>query len=155
MVITRRQFIEETRKYIGIKFAHQGRNQAVGIDCGGLILIVAKSLNLSELEYLGYADFPHDGKFEQLLTEHADYAGFESSYPHRFNGTEFKTGDLLSFDYNNGEGIRHLAVVSNWDGRRFWVIHSMPEYGVCETPLAHPFSVATLKAWSVRGLIEQ
>ena len=154
MKITREQFINEARKYIGTSFAHQGRNPKFGIDCGGLILIIAQSLNLTALEYLGYADFPNNGKFERLLTEHADYLSFESKYPHKFNGTEFAPGDLLSFDYNNGEGTRHLAVVSNFDGKRFWIIDAQPNYGITEKPLAHPFSNATLKAWKVRGLVD-
>ena len=153
MEITRKCFIDEARKYVGVKFAHQGRNPKIGIDCGGLILIVARSLNLSELEYLGYADFPDNGKFEQLLTEHADYLNYESKYPHRFGGTEFQPGDLLSFDYLNGEGTRHIAVVTNWDGKRYWVIDAQPQFGISEHPLAHPFSAAAIKAWSVRGLI--
>lgn len=152
--MTKELFIKEARKYIGTRFAHQGRNIKVGIDCGGLILIIARTLNLSDLEYLGYADFPNNGKFEELLTEHADYLNFESKYPHRFDGTEFTPGDLLSYDYNNGEGTRHLAIVTHWDGKRFWVIDAIPEYGISEHPFSHPFSMATVKAWRVRGLTD-
>ena len=154
MVITRERFVATARKYIGVKFSHQGRTPEFGMDCGGLILVVARELGLSELEYLGYADFPNNGKFEQLLTEHADYLNYESKYPHRFDGTEFQPGDLLAFDYNNGEGIRHIGVVTGWDGKRYWIIDAQPKYGISEHPLAHPFSAATISAFAVCGLVD-
>lgn len=151
-MVTREDFVNEARRYIGVKFSHQGRNPSFGIDCGGLVLLVARAFRLSELEELGYASFPTDGRFERLLEENADYSGIESRYPHKFTGTEFLPGDLLSFDYNNGEGIRHIAIVTKFESPRYWIIDAHPDYGVAEHPLAHPFSKATLKGWRVRGL---
>jgi cell wall-associated NlpC family hydrolase len=153
MPVKREQFVGAARKYIGVPFSHQGRDPfKTGLDCGGLILVVARELELTELEELGYAAFPTDGRFDQLLEEYTDFLGFESKYPHRFDGTEFKPGDLLSFDYENGEGTRHIAVVTKFDGRRFSILDANPTYGVKEFPLGHPFSKAKIKGWRVRGL---
>jgi hypothetical protein len=138
MQVRREDLVNEARKWIGVKFGHQGRSLLTGLDCGGLILKAGQSLNLTELEYLGYANFPTEGKFEELLRTHAIETDFISTYPHYFTGTELLPGDLLSFDYGNGEGVRHVALVSNWDGRSFWIIDSQPDYGVSE----HPFVVA-------------
>ena len=153
MKVTRAEFIKTARQYIGTPFSHQGRSTNF-MDCGGLILVVARQLHLSALEELGYASFPGEGRFENLLTEHADALGFESTFPHKFDGTELKTGDLLSFDYNNGEGTRHIALVTKFDGSRYYVLDAQPNYGVSEHPLAPPFSKATLKGWRVRGLTD-
>ena len=156
MPVTRNQLVETTRSFVGTKFGHQGRDAATtGLDCGGLILVVGRRLGLTELEFLGYADFPTDGKFDELLEQTTDLI-WERRFPFNFEGTELRPGDLLSFDYGNGEGTRHLAMVSGWDGRRYRVINAMPDYGVTEHPLAAPFvgRRTTLKAWSIRGLVD-
>lgn len=143
------KIITEARKWLGVKYSHQGRTREIGLDCGGLILVVARALELSELEELGYASYPTDGRFEQLLNRHAENLGYESLYPHIFDGTEFQIGDILAFDYQNGEGIRHTAFVTNWDGKHYWIIHAIPDYGVCEMPLRHPFSKARILGFRI------
>lgn len=137
-----------------VKYDRQIKAARKGLDCGGLLVVCARQSGLTELEVLGYADFPNNGKFEQLLNEHADFLNFESDYPHKFDGTEFLPGDLLAFDYKNGEGIRHVAIISKWEKNRYWVIDAQPDFGVSEHPLAHPFSKAKLFAYRIRGLIE-
>lgn len=126
------------------------------MDCGGLILVVANSLKLSELEIPGYADFPPDGEFERLLDEHAIRTDFTSRYPHRFDGTELLPGDLLSYDYENGEGVRHVSFVTGWDphSRRYNVIEAQPIYGITEHPFASVFAKATIVRYKVRGLLD-
>ncbi len=151
MPVSRAKFIEIAREYRNTPFSHQGRSEKF-LDCGGLILVVARRLGLTELEELGYASFPIDGRFDELLEAHTDFLGFESKYPHNFNGSEMKLGDLFSFDYENGEGTRHIAIVTKFERTRYWVIDAQPVYGVSEHPLSAPFSKATLKGWRVRGL---
>ena len=151
-MVTRVRFIEEARKWIGTRFSHQGRNRRNGLDCGGLILVVGRALALTDLEELGYSSFPTGGRFEALLNEHADALGITSKYPHKFTGDEFLPGDLLGFDYQNGEGLRHVALVTRWDGACYWIIDAQPDFGVTEHPLRHPFSKATLSGFRVRGL---
>jgi cell wall-associated NlpC family hydrolase len=140
------------RNWCGVKYSHQGRTRQTGLDCGGLVLVVANSLGLSELEELGYSSFPNNGRFENLLNEHADNLNIESVYPHTFTGAEFEAGDILGFDYQNAEGVRHTAFVSKFDGANYWVIDAIPDYGVCEHPLRHPFSKARILGFRVKGL---
>lgn len=126
-----------------------------GMDCGGLVLVGARDMGLSDLEFLGYANFPTDGKFEVLLNENTDPIG-SWTFPFGFNGSELKTGDLLSFDYGTGEGTRHLAIVTRWDGRRYRVLDALQDYGVSEHPLAAPLVTrrTLLKGWKIRGFAE-
>lgn len=131
--------LAEARKYVGAKFGHQGRRMDL-LDCGGLVLLAGRGIGLTSLEFLSYANFPGDGKFEALLKEHAVETGECYKYPFKFSGTEFEPGDLAAFDYGNGEGVRHIGFISKWDGRRFWVIDAQPDYGVTEHPLAFPFA---------------
>lgn len=136
--MTREDLIAEARKYIGARFGHQGRRPDL-LDCGGLILLAGRGAGLTSLEFLGYANFPSGGKFEELLEEHAIRTDLIFRYPFSFSGTEFAPGDLAAFDYGNGESVRHIAFVTKWDGRRYWVIDAQPVYGVSEHPLAFPF----------------
>jgi hypothetical protein len=148
MTITREQFVASLRKYRGVKFSHQGRNRITGMDCGGHFLVSARDEGLTGLEFLGYASFPTSGKFDELLNEHAVFL-WERKFPFNFDGTELLPADFISFDYGNGEGTRHMAAVTEWDGRRYRVIDANPNYGVCEHALAPPFvtSKTTLKGW--------
>lgn len=152
-MVCRADLIAEARKYIGAKFGHQGRRRDV-LDCGGVILMVAREKKISELEVLGYASFPNNGRFEEILRENTIDLEFESSFPHNFSGEELKPGDLISFDYQNDEGIRHIAFVTKWDGRSYWIIHATPIYGVAEMPLRHPFSKAKLRGWRIPNLTD-
>src|SRR5687768_8887613 len=101
MPATREQYIAAARAYLGVKFSHQGRNKQNGMDCGGLAMVSARDLDVSALEFLGYASFPTDGKFDALLEDHTDSL-WEREFPFHFNGDELKPADLLSFDYGDG-----------------------------------------------------
>jgi cell wall-associated NlpC family hydrolase len=58
MMTMREQIVEEARKYLGVRFRHQGRTVA-GIDCAGLILNVGNDLGLIEYSETGYARRPN------------------------------------------------------------------------------------------------
>ncbi len=49
-MITKQEFVEETRKWLGTKWRHQGRNSK-GVDCVGLVIVVAKDLGLIGADY--------------------------------------------------------------------------------------------------------
>lgn len=56
-MVTRKDFYEEARKWVGIPWKHQGRNRA-GIDCGGLLIMTAKGLDLPHEDTLDYGREP-------------------------------------------------------------------------------------------------
>lgn len=150
--MTREQIINETRKWIGARFGHQGRTMNA-MDCGGLMLVVGRALCVTEFEELGYASYPTQGRFDEILAQELERLDFESTYPHKFNGTELQPADLISFDYMNGEGTRHVAMVTKWDGRCYWIIEATAKYGVTEHPFKYPFTKDTkIQGWRVRGL---
>lgn len=153
MPATRQQLIETARSYIGVRFSHQGRNRQNGIDCGGLALNATRENGILGLEFLGYPRFPREGKFDQLLDENSDFL-WERTFPFSFDGTELRPADLVSFDYGDGEGTRHMAIVTLWDGRRYKIVDALAAYGVSEHVLAAPFvkSKTSIKAWGLRGL---
>lgn len=149
---TREDLVAIARTYIGIRYSHQGRSRIAGLDCGGFLLIIGRETGLSDLEELGYASYPKDGRFEMLLAQNADPLPFTSAYPHSFVDGQLSVADLLAFDY--GKGVQHVGIVTRWDGRRYWVVDALSPYGVTEHPVAYPFTKpgTTLTAYGVRGL---
>jgi cell wall-associated NlpC family hydrolase len=57
VIVTRAQVVEEARRWIGTPFAHQGRNRH-GVDCIGLLVVVARELGLSQYDFGGYGRVP-------------------------------------------------------------------------------------------------
>lgn len=91
-MIIRSEIIDEARKWINVRFRHQGRTKD-GIDCVGLIIQVAKGLKISEFDITSYSrgansleliKFFKDLMNEKLLSEMTlgDVLVFrESAYP--------------------------------------------------------------------------
>ena len=105
------QIITEARKYLGVKYANQGRTVERGLDCGGLILVVGNSLGYLNLEFLGYSNSPDGKTFEKLLADNAVEIPKDS----------ITVGDIIACDY--GKGIQHIAFVTELTPR-LKVIHA-------------------------------
>lgn len=121
-------------------YKNQGRD-AFGLDCGGLCLVVARELDITDLEFLGYANSPDGATFERLLDEHLDRIEPKESA---------RCADILAFDY--GDGIQHTAFVTMTDPY-LKIIHAKrprngfgsKDRGVIETRL---FGTADYAAWA-------
>lgn len=58
-MITGSSVVREARKHIGIKFRHQGRNPATGLDCIGLAVRVLTDLGLPVSDITNYDRDPN------------------------------------------------------------------------------------------------
>lgn len=58
----RDQIVEEAKKYLGVKWQHQGRT-TYGIDCAGLIILVGHKLNLLSYDTKEYGRRPNGFSF--------------------------------------------------------------------------------------------
>ena len=56
-LISQHQAVKAARTFLNTPFQHQGRVKGVGIDCIGLPIMVAKSLNLGDFDQ---ADYPRN-----------------------------------------------------------------------------------------------
>jgi cell wall-associated NlpC family hydrolase len=68
---TRQQIVDESRKWIGTRWIHQGRSRA-GVDCVGLVVRVAHALNLSTFDTADYSRQPDPVRMRALLAEHME-----------------------------------------------------------------------------------
>ena len=54
---TREQVLAEARSWIGVPYLHQGRTR-LGVDCVGLLIVVARALGLTDYDVSGYPRVP-------------------------------------------------------------------------------------------------
>lgn len=134
MSVTPRQLIDQARSYLGTPYRNQGRDR-MGLDCGGLLLVVGRDLGLTELEHLGYSNSPDGETFERLLEENTDRLERKE---------DARPGDILAMDY--GDGIQHTAIVTETEPR-LKVIHAKRPIGRARA--------GTTGAAGSRGVIEQ
>lgn len=100
----RDDIVHEARKYVGTKFIHQGRLLGAGVDCIGVIVGVAKSLNLQCHDVKSYSKMPH---VNELLPELE-----KSLCPVDID--KIKPGDILVFWINRRTKIpQHLAIMTD------------------------------------------
>lgn len=129
--------MDEARKWLGVRYANQGRDKITGVDCGGLLLVVGQALGLTELEHLGYANSPDGETFERLLDEQCERTD------------KLQPGIILACDY--GEGIQHTAIVTRTEPR-LTVIHAKRNKGVIEQYLHGYDQRAWVRNYAIRGV---
>lgn len=56
-MIGRQAIVAEARTWLGVRWHHQGRDRG-GIDCGGLVVVVARALGISDYDIAGYRREP-------------------------------------------------------------------------------------------------
>ena len=85
------QFVEAARKYIGVKYRHQGRSPH-GMDCVGLLVLAANDIGADTSgDVTNYSRLPHGVLLpilDQLLVKVPD-------------DEEWKTGDVLVMKFLN------------------------------------------------------
>lgn len=126
--------VEEARKHLGTPFHHQGRLPGVGLDCVGLLVVVAQSLGIPHEDFTGYARRPHKGSLRHALERNFDLV------------QEAKTGDVLAFYFLRPGIPHHVAIRTDYG-----IIHSFATAGkVVETRLGPPLVHQIDSAWRFR-----
>jgi cell wall-associated NlpC family hydrolase len=99
-MIPRANVVAAARRYIGVRWHHQGRSTA-GIDCIGLVVCVARDVGIEAAKHdvRDYDKLPSNGILERLLS------------PHLLPG-EGLPGDIMLFRFNLEP--QHLAIVTNY-----------------------------------------
>jgi hypothetical protein len=101
-MITRQQFIDEARSFMGTRWQHQGRLKGVAVDCAGLVLETARNLGLADWQYDGYPRHP-DGTLRTVCDR--------VMQPIRL--VEADMADVLLFSWDNSPV--HLAILTSKD----------------------------------------
>lgn len=130
--------VRVAREIVGTAFHHQGRLKGVGIDCAGVVIVVAHELGLSEFDVTDYGRIPDGETIRSLLDEHMDPV--EKPEP----------GDVLLFRFTKHD--QHLAILATHD-QVMTIIHARGDIGrVVETSLDKVWKRRVTGAWRYRGL---
>ena len=133
---TPEEFVEQCRRYIGVRFHRQGRSRH-GMDCAGLPAVAAHDLGISDgaEKIQDYAPVPFGQQLERyckLFMRQVPYNRLQ-----RLSG-QIKPADILLF-WVETEGVpRHLGVYSGVnESNRPCMVHSYAQEnrGVIEVPI--------------------
>lgn len=126
-------YINSLRRYIGVRFRHQGRSR-LGLDCVGLVVVAAHDAGIQTdaIKVSGYARIPTDADFDYWCGKYCIELPYNRLQPVQ---RQIKPGDLISF-WIDVQGIpRHIAVYTGTDiqGRPTMIhSHAKEERGVAE-----------------------
>lgn len=122
--------VAAARSWLGVPFVHAGRDEH-GIDCMGLIALVAKECGFSVYDTRDY-NLGDGALMEKVLTEHMDAVPLE----------EATLGDVVVFSQHGR--MQHVGILTgddlmvhcNWSGRKRCMEHHIGRYRV---RLTHAF----------------
>ncbi|HKY54795.1 MAG TPA: NlpC/P60 family protein, partial [Anaerolineales bacterium] len=89
---------EAARQYLGIPWAHQGRNPEIAIDCIGLGILACRDCGIDVPDEVEYGRDPINGLLESSLRS---LFGDPAS--------DIRPGDIVAVRY--GGNIRHVGIV--------------------------------------------
>ena len=102
--------LRAARAYLGVRFRHQGRT-AAGLDCAGLIILVARDLGLFDLDFTAYGHAPDGKTLHRLLSQYLDAV----------EPRDMRLGDVVLMAFQPAP--QHLGILG--DGARpFSLIHA-------------------------------
>lgn len=131
--------VTEAKTWLGVGFRHMGRTRKGGVDCIGLVIMVARALGLSTYDTNCYARRPDFGFMRREFKREMRLIDRE----------EATSGDVLvSFPQ---EGRAHCGILEVDERGQRWLIHSYePIGGVIREPLQGKASEYTF-AFRYRG----
>lgn len=104
--------VEEARKWLGVKYLHQGRNRH-GVDCAGFPRCVYLSLGATmPPDFRAYGLEAHP---EALLDHLRAALGYEVAVA-PVNFQSLHAGDIALFHFPKVKTPRHLAIIAPRDG---------------------------------------
>ncbi|MCA1596139.1 MAG: C40 family peptidase [Chloroflexi bacterium] len=78
--VTRQEIVDQARQYLGVPYLHQGRNRA-GLDCIGLIVLVARDLGMDVQDRADYSVDPEPERLFAGLGQHLEEVPVEQAGP--------------------------------------------------------------------------
>lgn len=105
--------VAAARAEIGTPFRHQGRQPGLALDCAGLVITVAKALNVDHFDVIGYSRIP-TGILKAVLDQQQCLTRVDSPQP----------GDILLMRFKHEP--QHLAICAGDT-----IIHSYESVGQC------------------------
>ena len=110
-MVSRADFVAAAREWLDTPYHHQGRLKGVGVDCGGVLVMLAKQFGLSEYDATGYKRQP-DGSLEEHCAREMQAIPIAAIQP----------GDVLSFKWSDRSS--HIAIVTAVEEEGIFILHA-------------------------------
>ena len=102
-MISGEDIIAEARRHIGTPFHHQGRMPDKGLDCIGLLVVVARALDIPIRDCINYRRYPDGHALINELSDQMDEVTFDECMP----------GDIGVFWYARPGRPQHVGFLDN------------------------------------------
>lgn len=140
---TRQEVICAARSWIGTPWRHQGRGKA-GIDCGGLLIEVARELGIADVRTAAYPMQADGRSLRALCDEHMT----------RIPISDIAPGDAVLVKFKGNEES-HVALVTDYRHGGLAMLHSLNRAGdgrVIEHRLDGHWRSMIVAAYRLRGV---
>jgi cell wall-associated NlpC family hydrolase len=122
------RFVAQARTYAGVPYYHAGRSRQ-GLDCIGLLAVVAHDLGITDHDDVNYSPDPEPGYLTATLHRFCDLTWINDPFDDVTPTLE--PGDLLQFEIAGVE--RHAGIYAEDERGQGTVIHAYQSAGkVCE-----------------------
>jgi cell wall-associated NlpC family hydrolase len=129
--------IAAARRWIGVKWKHQGRTRS-GIDCLGLVVLVAQELDIANVDQKTYSPRPDGSSLVRRFNEEMDEVSL----------TVMRPGDVILFA--DSAYPCHVAFVSEKHGQLHIIHAHATRRQVLEERYAFEWPVKARKAFRFR-----
>lgn len=140
---TRAQVVASARLWLDTPFHHQARLRGVGVDCIGLVIGVARELNLvaPDFDVSAYPRVPDGLSLMSTAREHMNEISRES----------MQAGDIVVVSFDRDP--QHFGVLGNYRHGGFSIIHAASNAGrVIETRLMFSEHMKYVAAFALPGI---
>lgn len=131
-----REIVAEARRWLGTPFVHGGRDRA-GVDCVGLLVVVARALRIPHEDTLAYPRRPAAGFVLPSLVA----AGLSEA-------DEVGPGRVLVFRSSVSGFVYHVGIAAEHEGRRTVIHATEPPGRVVEVTFAGRLADSLDSVWS-------
>jgi len=141
MTINRYDIIKIAREYKGVPYRHQGRSVTTGVDCVGLLTLVANRIGLEYNDNLRYTKNPKTFNLKPIL----------DTILVPINKNDIKVGDVMLFKIDVEP--QHVAIVGDYMYGGLSMIHSYQRVAkVVEHRLSKIWLAILVQAYHIPGI---
>jgi len=108
------ELIKEARKFLDVKWVHQGRSKS-GVDCVGFLLIAFKNIGITLLEIKGYSRTPDGEALKKIMDEQPNLRKLDTN-------ESLEAGDVVLFRIRKHP--QHVCLVTPSTTAKVGMIHS-------------------------------
>jgi cell wall-associated NlpC family hydrolase len=139
----RTRVVAAARDWIGTPFHHQARLKAVGVDCIGLVIGVARELDMVQQDFdvTGYSRYPDGRALMAMAREKMTWVPLD----------QMQIGDVVVVGFDKLP--QHFGIIGDYRHGGFSIIHAASAYGkVVEQRLMFSKAMFFVAAFQLPGV---